>query len=161
VVSGEIDKYKGILYVSEYLRYLLLENEFCALFDINDVRRLIQLYADSHGFTVIELMENVFEKVFANFLFSMLANQNQDNASLFIRREQYKTIIENFHDKNETDTSILINEYIRELIINLKIVNPELQKYILKYQNRFTKSIYAAIQRNYLHNLIIYDDYDT
>lgn len=159
-LSEEINKYKGILYVNGYLRYLLLENEFCTLFDLKDIQRLLKLYANDNGFIVSELMENIFEKVFANILFSMLANS--ENVSLSVRREQYNKIAENFYDngicRDETSVESLICKYVQKLIINLKIENPELQKYIFKYQKKFAKNILPAIQQNYLHNLIIYDD---
>lgn len=159
-LSEEINKYKGILYVNEYLRYLLLENEFCALFDAQDVQRLIKIYANSNGFLVSDLMENIFEKVFANILFSMLADLN--NAGLFIERGQYDKIAENFYDngisKDEIFIGGLIYEYTEKLIINFKISNPELQKYLFKHQQKFAKSILPAVQRDYLHNRVIFTD---
>ena len=151
-LSGEIYKYKGILYADEYLRYLILENEFCSLFETKDIQRLIKIYADNYGFTVNDLMENIFEKVFANILLSLSAGSN----SLFIKREQYNKISDNFY--NEAETGRLIHEYTQELIIKLKIVNPELQKYILKYQKIFAEFIVDAVRHEHLDTLIIYDD---
>ena len=67
-------------------------------------------------------------------------------------------IIGNFYNKDEEDIRILIHEYAQELIINLKISNPELQKYILKEQEKFAKTVVQAVQRGYLRNLIVCDD---
>ena len=159
-LSSEIKNYKGILYVNEYIRYLLMENEFCSLFEIKDVQRLMKLYADNNGFYVNELMENIFEKVFTNAFFSTIADSNKVN--LFINRRQYIKISENFYDNGNCRDDIfiyeLINDYAQRLLLNLKINNPELQKYIFKYQNKFAENILPAIQNNYLQNLITYDD---
>ena len=158
-LSSEIKNYKGILYVSEYMRYLSFENEFCSRFDIKDIQRLIKIYADNSGFIVSDLRENIFETVFANVLFSMFAGL--DRANLFIKREQYNKIAENFYDNGEPKEEIfledLINEYTQKLIADLNIGNCELQSYILKYKIKFTKNILRAIQGNYLHNLITYE----
>ena len=158
-LSSEIKNYKGILYVTEYMRYLLLENEFCSLFDIKDVQRFIKIYVNNSGFIMSELKENIFEIIFANVLFSMFAGS--DKANLFIKREQYNKIAENFYDNGEPKGEIfledLISEYTQKLIADLNIGNCELQSYILKYKIKFTKNILHAVQENYLHNLITYD----
>lgn len=158
-LSGEIKDYKGILYVHQYLKYLTLENEFCSLFDIKDIQHLMKNYANNNGFTLSELMENIFEKVFLNSLFCVLLDS--DNISLSIKREEYNKIAEKLYDndicKDEIYIKDLINEYTKKLMINLKINNPKLQIYILKYQKKFTKNILSAIQKKYLHNFIIYN----
>ena len=158
-LSSEIKEYKGILYVGKYLRYILLENEFCALFDIKDVQRLMKLCANNNGFVVSELMDNIFEKVFANVFFYTLLDS--DNISLFIKQEQYSKIAEIFYEngkcRDEMHITGLVHEHIQKLIRDLKITNAELCKYILNYQNIFTGSILFAAQKDYLHNLITYD----
>jgi len=161
-LSRDIKDYKGILYVNEYMRYLMLENEFCLIFGIKDVQRLIKLYAKNGGFNVNDLKENIFERIFTNAFFSVFLDSG--NATLFIKREQYDKIAENFYDngkcKDEIAISDLISEHTYKLIEISKINNIELQKYILKYKKIFEKNILSAVQRNYLHNLITYDEWE-
>lgn len=155
-LSGELLNYKGILYIREYLIYIRLENEFCSLFDMKDIRKLINAFAVNNRIYEFDLMENIFEIVFCNAFFSTFLSAAKKN--LFIKRSQYKIIASKFIGLDDVAITSLIKKHILKLIVSLGIENPLLRNYIFRYNKQFTRNILSAVKNNYLKNYITFDN---
>lgn len=154
-LSGELLNYKGIFYIREYLIYIRLENEFCSLFDMKDVRKLIRTFALNNKIEETDLMENIFEIVFCNAFFSTFICSGK--IDLFIKRNQYKIIAGNFSGADDKTVTFLIRKHILKLIVSLGIENPLLRDYIFRYNRQFAKNILSAVKNNYLKNYITFE----
>ncbi len=60
---------EGVMFIREYYSRLALENEFCRIFDIEDIRRLLsEKYGGGFGLIGVNICETVCRRVFDNIL---------------------------------------------------------------------------------------------
>lgn len=154
-LSGELLNHKGILYIREYLICIRLENEFCSLFDMKDVRKLIRTFALNNKIDEFDMTENLFEIVFQNAFFSTFINSGK--VDLFIKRSEYDIISEKFAGADDKAMDSLIKKHILKLIVSLGIENPLLRDYIFRYNKQFTKNILSAVKNNCLRCYMTFD----
>lgn len=114
----------GIEYINNYLKILILENNFCNNFNINDINSLLQSYDRNCD----ELLINIFELVLINSLGCLICDKDVKNLNITnLDREHIKNKL--LHLSSNTLEDELLN-YLKRYFIFLDIKDNELINYI-------------------------------
>lgn len=147
---------KGISYIKNYLERLDIETEFCALFLIEDVDKILNDYGRLCRFNnQIELI-NIFEVLINNSIFSVLCGNNAREFK--IKKDQFNIINQSLSESNLAEINLLIDKSVSTVISDLKIENMQLIEYINKYKVIFKQIILNALKNNCLNNIIVVEE---
>lgn len=147
---------KGISYIRNYLEHLKIETEFCKLFSEKDIKTIVEGYEKMCRLThSIELI-NIFEILINNSIFSVIAGNEGDN--IYISKYQAKKIKEQFEFMDAVEISVLIDESVMKVLVDLQIKNPLLIDYINNYKELLKKRIDNAAPHQSLNSLIVVEE---
>jgi hypothetical protein len=150
---------QGVLYIKNYLRHFKLETVFCRYFNEEEISRVLDNYAGLIRMDYkIELI-NVFELVFNNAAFSVLAGKT--SISLLISQEDYKAITRRLTSSSSSSVCHEIDASIRELINRAGISSPDIIDYMNRYKAIFIKRVLHAVDNNTLGSMIITEQQHT
>lgn len=139
----------GIEYINDYLKTLLLENDFCNNFNIDDINELLQGY-DKH---CDELLINVFELILINSLGSIICDKDVKTLNITnLDRVQIKSRLS--HLSSEELEEKLLN-YSKECCIILDIRDNELIDYIKKSIIKIAPLIKESLALNKLETIFV------
>lgn len=117
---------QGIEYINEYLKALLIENEFCIHFDKDNVKYILNSYCLDYK----ELLINIFEPILTNAI--GLDILGEDILTLEISALQRKELLRFFRNLSETEAVSKLKSSVRRACSVLGIVNNEKIEYIQK-----------------------------
>ncbi|WP_418791907.1 DUF6179 domain-containing protein [Phosphitispora sp. TUW77] len=139
----------GIEYINEYLQKMLLENQFCKNFDINDIHCLLRGYDDNYQ----DLLINIFEIVLTNAIGCILAGKNilRLNIELFDRQYLQQKLVN--VSKNQIETT-LINA-CTQLCSELNIFDKSLRQIMINTIKNLSSRLENALVNNRLESLFI------
>ncbi|MEN6463332.1 MAG: DUF6179 domain-containing protein [Syntrophomonas sp.] len=146
---------KGIYYIKQYLKKLEIETEFCSLFAIEDIEKLLLNYGRVYDLDYREALINIFEVLLTNSIFSALSSNNPNKLS--ITKHQYEILLEKLKAVDHTLYSSLFNKAIEALLYELRIARPELKNYIRKFKSVLMPRFLNALDHDSLSNVIILD----
>lgn len=146
---------KGIFYIKQYLETLELENEFCNLFDIEDITKTLNDYGKIYEIDYTQALINIFEVIINNSIFSAILGNSAK--TLNITKFQYNVLNNKLKSLETHKISSFINEGIEKMIIDLQINVSKLIEYIYKYKTLFLQRILNALENDSLNNLVVID----
>jgi hypothetical protein len=146
---------KGIFYIKQYLEKLEIETQFCSLFAIEDIEKVLFNYGKIYDLDYREALINVFEVLLTNSIFSALSSNNADKLS--ITKYQYEILRERLKALDHNLYSSLIGEAIEALLNDLRIELPELRDYIRNFKSVLMPRFLSALDHDSLPNVIILD----
>ncbi|MDD2619653.1 MAG: DUF6179 domain-containing protein [Syntrophomonadaceae bacterium] len=149
-------KVQGVLYIKQYLEKLALETEFCRLFPIADIKKLLFNYDRVYRINYRESLINIFEIVLNNAIFSVMSGSS--GGVLHIYRSQCDYLQEKFKDMNYSQCSSRISAAIGALLGELHIEKPELRAYIHGFRKILIPRFLNALKNNSLEHLVILDE---
>lgn len=139
----------GIEYISDYLKILLLENDFCNNFNIDDINELLQGY-DKH---CDELLINIFELILINLLGSSICDKDVTILNITnLDRMQIKSKLSNLSSE-ELEEELL--NYSVQCCLILDITDKELINYIKKSIIKIAPFIKESLALNKLETIFI------
>lgn len=149
-------KMQGIFYIRHYILTLELENNFCRLFALEDIKQLLSNYGRVYGLDYREALINVFEIIMTNSIFSILAGNKA--GELWITPLQLAHLQEKFKDADTAQCLSIIAEAVEALIEKLSIQQLELQKYMRDFTLVLIPRFLCARENNTLANVVILED---
>ncbi len=150
---------QGVLYFKNYLQNFRLETSFCKYFNEEEINRLLENYQGLIRMDYkIELI-NVFELVFNNAIFSIIAEKPA--FSLLISKNEHMLISQRLCSMSCYNIYHEIDASIQELIKKADISSPDIIDYINRYKVIFIKRVIGARDNNTLGSLIITEQQDT
>lgn len=139
----------GIEYINDYLKILLLENNFCNNFNIDDINELLQGY-DKH---CDELLINIFELILINSLGSIICDKDVTILNITnLDRVQIKSKLSHLSSE-ELDKNLL--NYSVQCCLMLDITDKELINYIKKSIIKIAPLIKESLALNKLETIFI------
>lgn len=139
----------GIEYINDYLKILLLENDFCNNFNIDNISELLHGY-DKH---CDELLINIFELILINSLGSIICDKDVTTLNITnLDRVQIKSKLS--HLSSEELEEELLN-YSKECCIILDIRDNALIDYIKKSIIKIAPLIKESLALNKLETIFI------
>ncbi|MCT4542998.1 MAG: DUF6179 domain-containing protein [Vallitalea sp.] len=148
-------KLQGVYYIKEYLEKLTLETEFCTNFEIEDIIELLENYGAVYKLDYRELLINIFEIVYNNYIFALMVGNKKKN--LHITNYQYNFLINLLNELSLEKVIYLVNENVKKLIIELRITQKNLIDYIEGYKHKFLEVLISNIKNGDLKYMIITD----
>lgn len=149
---------QGVLYMKHYLEHLKLENEFCKYFSTKDIEKVLSDFGRMIRMDYkIELI-NLFEMVFNNAVFSVLAGGNA--AALLLSKSHFDRVNRKLRSFDSVEISQGIEGAIERLIGILNITRPELVDYIHRYKPVFIERVVNAARNDSLSSIIIFEKED-
>lgn len=130
--SAQAIEVEGAMFIREYYSCLALENEFCGMFDIEDIKRLLlEKYGGGFGLIGVNICEAVCRRVFDNILLgrSGLCLSRQDGDG-----EEIKVLRANMSE--ETILRAIADELTR---MRDRFPNEEVYRYILGFAKQYIK----------------------
>jgi hypothetical protein len=158
----------GIEYISEYLRKLTLENEFCAYFPNTEIHCLLRGYDRQYK----ELLFNIYDLVLANAIGCLLIEIMEDkksgnacgNASeigtgneIGLRISDYgrQYLLRELSPLTAEETGGLVDEAIPRLCERLRITNPKLVRYLRASAANLKSRLKYALEAGSLEHLFL------
>ncbi len=149
-------KMQGIFYIKHYILTLDLENHFCRLFPLEDIKQLLSNYGRVYGVDYREALINIFEIILTNSIFSILVGNKA--GELCITPLQLADLQEKFKDADNAQCLSIIAEAVEALIEKLSIKQPELQEYMRDFTAVLMPRFLCALENNTLANVVILED---
>lgn len=140
----------GIEYIYNYLKKLYLENEFCSLFDLEDIHSLLYMYDESYG----ELLINIFELVIVNSLGSIIIGGSAYNtkielSNILLLHEQLNILLLN-------NLELSLNSIFQKLCTELNINDASKKEYYYEIIHDLSIKTKNALNRNQLETVFIF-----
>jgi hypothetical protein len=145
----------GIFYIRQYLEKLELETEFCRLFREADLEKILANYGRIYRMSYRLSLLNIFELVFNNGIFAMLAGAPA--GELRISKAESLRLQKRLRNLERRELEALIRETVMELVRELEITRPELLEYLKRYQTIFLERVSNAVENDSLYNMILSD----
>ncbi|ADL53328.1 DUF6179 domain-containing protein [Clostridium cellulovorans] len=120
------EKFQGIEYINEYLKALLIENEFCRCFDKDNISYILNRQSSDYK----ELLINIFDPILTNSI--GLNILGEDILKLEITPLQRETLLEIFRKLSKPETLAGLKNSVRRICDILGIVDNENIEYIQK-----------------------------
>ncbi len=147
---------QGVYYIKQYLEKLAWETEFCRLFSIQDINKLLFNYGRVYRIDCCESLVNVFEIVLNNAIFSVMAGCS--SKILDISRCQFNYLENKLKAMDSGQCSVLVSASIGALLGELQIEKPVLRNYIQKYKEVLMPRLENALRNSSIAHLVILDE---
>lgn len=144
-----VDDLAGIEFIQKYLENLYLENEFCLNFEKEDIHHL--LYGYDKGYK--DLLINIFEQVLTAALACSLANRSIRKLS--ISEEDTQCLYEELIKYDKNTLMLNIHKAFEDILKELNISNPSLQKYAEISLPKIASNIENALKLGTLSKVFI------
>ncbi len=136
---------QGIEFIEKYLEYLYYENEFCKMFEIEDIKNLLFKYSEDYE----DLIINIFQIVLMQVIGCVLIKD--DYRHLKINHDELQDIYELFKGKNKEEIySLIFSAYLK-----IDIKNESLKKYIENGLKEIQSEIYNRYKIHALDKVFI------
>ncbi len=134
----------GIEFMQNYLQNLYLENQFCLFFEAGDIHRLLCGYDEGYK----DLLVNIFGQVLTASLGCMLANRRVLNLAL--SAEDRCLLYNDLAQEPDEALALKIDKAAGEVLRELNVTSPALQRYVEKSLPQIIVNIVQAIRTNTL-----------
>ena len=143
----------GAKYMYTYMKRIILETHFCKIFGDEKVEKLLTYFGKAiHMDYKLELL-NIFELVFNNALFMLLAGKMPLN--LIFSEEERVDFSKVMMAWSQKEIANIIEKGAEKLIAELGIVDEDTLIYIYRYLPNLVNYAKNAIQNNSLNSIII------
>lgn len=140
-----IGKLEGIEFIEEYLKSLLIENEYLSKYEAMQINELLY----SYRIDFIGILENIFKIVLMQNIGQLLAGEEMH--TLKISEEGIEKIYCDFEKMNKKE----IYDRIKETILKLEFKNVETKEYIEKGLEELQFEIYNSYNMKSLDKIFI------
>lgn len=148
------EKLQGIEYINEYLKALLVENEFCIRFDENNIRYILKGYCSDYK----ELLVNLFEPILTNAI--GLEIIGEDFLTLSISAFQREALLEIFRNLSQTEALAKLKYSANRICDSLGIVEKEKIEYIQKTAMKIYPRIEVGVSTGNIDNIFLSFQYE-
>jgi len=152
LLYGNWFKTKGVLYIKEYYTSILLENEFCRLFDEKDILWLLNCVGRNYDCDYKDLLFNIAEVVLINMLASSMVNKS--NFKLKLSKDDREEFYKKYNVLSKEDVKKAVKKSFFPYYKLIK--NPQLVQYIRKYIPIFATDLYVHLSNNNLEKYICF-----
>jgi hypothetical protein len=143
------DTYKGIEYINEYLRRIIIENEFCNRFDEKNIISLLKVYCPNY----IEQLINIYDPILTNAIGRAIVGGNITNLNITaldrIKIETY------FFDWTEEEATLQLIKAVNKICHRMAIKNIASKEYMLNSVKELYARIKSVICIGNLENIFI------
>jgi len=144
---------QGIVYIKQYLEKLSLETQFCRLFPIEDIGRVLLDYGRVYCLDYRDALINIFEIILTNCIFSVLSS-NQARQPV-ITPYKYELLCDRLNGLDHPQCLTLVSDAIETLISDLCIDQAQLKNYMRDYVAVLMPRLMNALNHNSLANVVI------
>lgn len=143
---------KGVMFIKEYYKDIMLENRFCSLFDIGDIRTLLSGYGKLYGCKYTDILFNISEIIANNYFLRLLNNKNE--FFLEINKKDINNIYSTLHDYTSEDIHVTVKNVLKKSTIIHD--EPLLYMYLKKYTDYFADELFMHILNRNIENFIVW-----
>ncbi|MGE5330001.1 MAG: DUF6179 domain-containing protein [Deltaproteobacteria bacterium] len=143
------DELQGIEYINEYLRQLVIENEFCRRFDTERIKVLLERYCLDYK----ELLINIYEPIVTNAI--GLALLDADIALLDITDSDRSRLLCLFHTWSKKEAVEVLSQASEKLCCCLQITNAAEKEYLKSTAVNLYARIEALLPTNQLEGIFL------
>ncbi|HBL07124.1 MAG TPA: hypothetical protein DDZ33_09415 [Clostridium sp.] len=148
------EKLQGIEYINEYLKALLIENEFCICFDKDNIIYVLNSYCSDYK----ELLINIFEPILTNAI--GLDILGVDILTLEISALQRETLLGIFRNLSKTEILVKLESSAKSICNVLGIVDNEKIEYIQKTAVNIYPRIEVGLSTGNIDNIFLSFKYE-
>ncbi|KEZ85662.1 hypothetical protein IO99_13425 [Clostridium sulfidigenes] len=148
------EKLQGIEYINEYLKALLIENEFCICFDKDNIIYILNSYCSDYK----ELLINIFEPILTNAI--GLDILGRDILTLEISALQRETLLGIFRNLSEAEILVKLKSSAKSICDILGIVDNEKIEYIQKTAANIYPRIEVGLSIGNIDNIFLSFKYE-
>ncbi len=148
------EKLQGIEYINEYLKALLIENEFCICFDKDNIIYVLNSYCSDYK----ELLINIFEPILTNAI--GLDILGRDILTLEISALQRETLLGIFINLSKTEILVKLESSAKRICDILGIVDNEKIEYIQKTAVNIYPRIKVGLSIGNIDNIFLSFKYE-
>ncbi|WP_346879930.1 DUF6179 domain-containing protein [Clostridium sp. UBA3061] len=148
------EKLQGIEYINEYLKALLIENEFCICFDKDNIIYILNSYCDDYK----ELLINIFEPILTNAI--GLDILGRDILTLEISALQRETLLGIFRNLSKIEILVKLKSSAKRVCDILGIVDNEKIEYIQKTAVNIYPRIEVGLSTGNIDNIFLSFKYE-
>ncbi|WP_346885319.1 DUF6179 domain-containing protein [Clostridium sp. UBA4395] len=148
------EKLQGIEYINEYLKALLIENEFCICFDKDNIIYVLNSYCSDYK----ELLINIFEPILTNAI--GLDILGRDILTLEISALQRETLLGIFRNLSKTEILVKLDSSAKSVCDILGIVDNEKIEYIQKTAVNIYPRIEVGLSTGNIDNIFLSFKYE-
>jgi hypothetical protein len=146
---------QGIAYILEYTRKLELETIFINALDIGEVKRLLKAYGLMYRLNYRLTVMNLFEPLFFQCIFSVLASGKVE--SLILTASQYAYLKSEMEAWGEEKLHQRLMDGVERLYTELKLQNEDIKQYMASHLPSLESAIRNAMETASWHHLIVSD----
>jgi hypothetical protein len=144
---------RGIYYMKNYIETLNLETKVCRLFQIEDIKHVLESYGRIYNIDYRKCLINIFELTINNAVYSVLSGYPA--RQLLISNQQYTQLNIELSKCSSRQLQSNIDEAFQALILELGIRASEQIEYLMSYKNVFLAAVKSSIKVQGLDKLII------
>lgn len=148
------EKLQGIEYINEYLKALLIENEFCICFDRDNIIYILNSYCSDYK----ELLINIFEPILTNAI--GLDILGRDILTLEISALQREALLGIFRNLSEAEILVKLKSSAKSICDILGIVDNEKIEYIQKTAANIYPRIEVGLSIGNIDNIFLSFKYE-
>lgn len=148
------EKLQGIEYINEYLKALLIENEFCICFDKDNIIYILNSYCSDYK----ELLINIFEPILTNAI--GLDILGRDILTLEISALQRETLLGIFRNLSKTEILVKLESSAKSVCDILEVVDNEKIEYIQKTAVNIYPRIEVGLSTGNIDNIFLSFKYE-
>lgn len=148
------EKLEGIEYINEYLKVLLIENEFCICFDKDNIIYILNSYCSDYK----GLLINIFEPILTNAI--GLDILGRDILTLAISALQRETLLGIFRNLSKTEILVKLKNSAKRVCDILGIVDNEKIEYIQKTAVNIYPRIEVGLSTGNIDNIFLSFKYE-
>jgi acetolactate synthase small subunit len=148
------EKLQGIEYINEYLKALLIENEFYICFDKNNIIYILNSYCSDYK----ELLINIFEPIVTNAIGLDILGENI--STLAISALQRERLLRIFRNLSKTEMLEKLRSSAKRVCDILGIVDNEKIKYIQKTAVDMYPRIEVGLSTGNIDNIFLSFKYE-
>lgn len=143
----------GIFYIRQYLQKLQVENDFCRLFRMQDINRLVADYGRTYRIDAREALINICELLLINSLFAFMSGNKA--FEIGISGQQCRYLTSRYQGSDPVQTSDLLDQMLQGLLEGLSIEEPSMQHYIKSYHRLLLPRFLQALEHDTLDHLLV------
>lgn len=144
---------RGVYYMENYIETLNLETKVCRLFDIDDIKHVLESYGRIYNIDYRKCLINIFELIINNAVFSALSGHPA--RQLLLSKEQYTKLNIELSKFSSIELQSNIDKAFQTVILELNIRASEQIKYLMNYKEVFLTALKSSIKIQGLDKLII------
>lgn len=145
----------GIFYMERYIGRLSLENDFCRLFDADEVEQLLFSYGRTYRLPYADSLLNIYDVVLTNALFSTLLGRSA--GTLSISAGDCALLDQRLRRVPASGMAQLLQSGLKRLLEGLGVSEPVQHEYALVCTEQIKTRLVHALEVDHLPHLVIID----